>query len=121
MEFKEIRIMDKDKVKQTAVYHNILYSLCNVLPVDRDIVANNVMPILEEIIGVYCDANAYIADSVLKATKPMIVKSDNFDKERFIEKVCSFLECGVTYIECDDPYNFDTDQFIKDFKEYIEE
>lgn len=113
--------MDKDKVKQTTVYHNILYSLCNVLPVDREMIANNVMPILEEIIGVYCDTNSYIEETVSKVTKPMIVKSDNFVKERFIEKACSFLEGGVTYIECDEPYNFDTDKFIKDFKEYMEE
>ena len=84
--------MTKEELQKEAIYNIKVETLQTVLPMSKKVIENKIMPVFYDLFIVFLDINGYIRKTIEKATKPIVVKSDKFVLELFVEKVCKWIE-----------------------------
>lgn len=84
--------MTKEELQKEAIYNIKVETLQTVLPLSKEVVENKIMPVFYDLFIVYLDINGYIRKTIERMNRPIIVKNDKFVTEKFVEKVCKWIE-----------------------------
>ena len=84
--------MTKEELQKQVIYNIKVNTLYSILPLKKEDIENKIMPVFYDLFDVFFDINGYIQKAIENATKPIVVKSDKFVTEKFVEKVCKWIE-----------------------------
>lgn len=84
--------MTKEELQKEAIYNTKVDILQTLLPLRKEDIENNVMPVFYDLFDVFFDISGHIRKTIETASKPIVVKSDKFVLESFVEKVCKWIE-----------------------------
>lgn len=84
--------MKKEELQKEAIYNIKVETLQTVLPLNKEIIENKIMPVFYDIFAVYLDIDGYIQKTIERLNRPIVVKSDKFLTDKFVEKVCKWIE-----------------------------
>lgn len=84
--------MTKEELQKDAIYNTKVDILQTLLPLSKEDIENKVMPVFYDLFDVFFDISGHIRKTIENATKPIVVKSDKFVLESFVEKVCKWIE-----------------------------
>lgn len=115
--------MTKEELQKEAIYNTKVDTLQTVLPLSKEVIENKIMPVFYDLFIVFLDINGHIRKTIEKATKPIVVKSDKFVTEKFVEKVCKWIEENTLTINDGATHyvasknKVTQDEFVKSLKE----
>jgi hypothetical protein len=79
------------EIKKESIYNIKVETLQTVLPLSKEVVENIIMPVFYDLFIVFLDINGYIQKTIERMNGPIVVKSDKFVTEKFVEKVCKWI------------------------------
>ena len=84
--------MTKEELQKQAIYNTKISILQTTLPLSKEDIENKVMPVFYDLFDIFFDISGHIRKTIENATKPIVVKSDGFVLDAFVEKVCNWIE-----------------------------
>lgn len=109
--------MTKEELQKEAIYNIKVDTLQTVLPLSKEDIENKIMPVFYDLFDVFLDISGHIQKTIERVNRPIVVKSDKFVMEKFVDKACEWLDPVFKDLA---GYDCGGD-LIKDFKKAMEE